>query len=306
MSNLEIVLVALVLDALFGEPDWLWRKLPHPAALMGRAVGWFDQRLNTGANRRAKGIAALICLTAMAAFIAYLVSALPDQGFLATILTAILLAQHSLAAHTAAVARGLETSLPVGRDAVALIVGRDPNTLDENGVARSAIESAAENFSDALVAPALWALLFGLPGIMVYKMVNTADSMIGYRNDRYGEFGWAAARFDDLVNWIPARIAGGLICAAHGSAKAFETMRRDAPLHRSPNAGWPEAATAAVLGVAISGPRTYGGVATTDPYVNAKGRYQLIPADIDHAVRVIWRSWGLMLALLALVWGIWG
>jgi adenosylcobinamide-phosphate synthase len=306
VSNLEILLIALILDAIFGEPDWLWRTLPHPAALMGRAVGWFERMLNKGTNRRAKGIATLICLTAIAAIVGCAFSALPDQGVFATILTAILLAQHSLATHTAAVARGLAIGLPEGRQAVALIVGRDPNTLDKNGVARSAIESAAENFSDALVAPALWALLFGLPGIMIYKMVNTADSMIGYRNDRYGEFGWAAARFDDLINWIPARISGGLICAAHGSAKAFSTMRRDAPLHRSPNAGWPEAATAAVLGVAISGPRTYGGVATQDPYVNAEGRYQLIPADIDRAVRVIWRAWGLLLVLLILVWGILG
>jgi len=185
-----------------------------------------------------------------------------------------------------------------------MIVGRDTATLDQSGVARSAIESAAENFSDGVLAPAFWFLLLGLPGIMVYKIVNTADSMIGYRNDRYREFGWAAARFDDLLNWIPARLSGLLICAVSRTPRAFAIMRRDAPLHRSPNAGWPEAATAAAIGVAISGPRVYDGAMTDDPFVNPDGRRYLNARDIDAATALLWRVWGALvlgLGLLTLV-----
>lgn len=301
MSTVQIVLVALLLDGLIGDPGWLWRRLPHPAALMGRLVGWLDWHLNTGQRGKAKGGIALALLLGVAGTTGYTITTLPGAVFFETLLIAILLAQHSLAQHIGAVARALETGLPEGRQAVAMVVGRDPQTLDENGIIRSAIESAAENFSDGLVAPVFWALLFGLPGIMIYKMVNTADSMIGYRNEKYRDFGWAAARLDDLLNWIPARISGLLICTAHWSAKAFFIMRRDAPLHRSPNAGWPEAATAAILGVAISGPRTYGGTTTEDLFVNAEGRYNLIPADIDRAVRVIWRGWALLFGLLLAV-----
>jgi adenosylcobinamide-phosphate synthase len=300
MSNIEILLIALVLDALIGDPDWLWRKVPHPVAIMGKAIAVLDRRLNKGNHKILKGGLALAGLLFVTMTISVVLAKLPDFGVVEVILTTVLLAQNSLARHIGAVADGLENSLSEGQKAVASIVSRDPKSLDETAVARSAIESAAENFSDALVAPAFWAMLFGLPGIMVYKMINTDDSMIGYRNTKYADFGWAAARLDDLVNWIPARISGLLICVAYGSVRAFKTMRRDAPLHRSPNAGWPEAAAAAALGVAISGPRMYDGVMTDDPFVNSEGRRELDANDIKGAIRVIWRGWGLLFLLLVI------
>ncbi len=300
MSHLQIIIIALLLDGLIGDPDPLWRKYPHPAALMGRAVGALERHFNTGNYRRGKGIAALGLLLGVAWLVGQLIATLDIFGLFDILLATILLAQNSLMRHVSAVARGLETSLAEGRTAVAMIVGRDARNLDRNGVIRSAIESLAENFSDAVVAPVFWFLVFGLPGIMVYKMANTADSMIGYRSDRYRAFGWAAARFDDLLNWIPARISGALICLAHGSRRAFAVMLRDSPKHRSPNAGWPESATAAVIGIAISGPRIYDGHKTDDGFVNAEGRFELEPADIDRALAAIWRVWAVMLALLGL------
>jgi len=298
MTHLMMVLIALALDAVFGDPDWLWTRLSHPAALMGRAVAAFENLLNHGRNRRLKGVATLVILVTSAALLGGAIAALPLGPVWQILLAAILLAQNSLMRHVGAVARGLEIDLLQGRAAVQMIVGRDAAALDQSGVARSAIESGAENFSDGVVAPAFWFLLFGLPGIMVYKVVNTADSMIGYRTDRYGEFGWASARFDDLLNWIPARVSGVLICAVHGSTDAVRVMLANAPLHRSPNAGWPEAATAAVLGVAISGPRTYDGQMTTDPFVNPDGNRYLNARDIDRAVAAIWRGWLGLVAIL--------
>ncbi|MDC1198876.1 adenosylcobinamide-phosphate synthase CbiB, partial [bacterium] len=229
---------ALILDALLGEPDALWRRIPHPAVLMGRSVGWLDARLNLGTSRRARGAVTLAVLVLGWWLLAALIAALPFGSAWEVAGAAILLAQRSLTDHVADVARGLRASLAEGRAQVAKIVGRDPAALDGTGVARGAIESAAENFSDGVVAPAFWFLIFGLPGIVVYKAVNTADSMIGYRNERYGEFGWAAARLDDALNWIPARLSAVLICVARGGAAAWAVVRRDARLHRSPNAGW--------------------------------------------------------------------
>ena len=194
-----------------------------------------------------------------------LVSAVPDFGLLEVLLAATLLCQKSLAEHVRTVADGLRYGLQEGRNAVGKIVGRDVRYLDGGGVARAAIESAAENFSDGVVAPAFWFAVLGLPGIVAYKFINTADSMIGYRSDRFREFGWAAAKLDDMVNYVPARLSAALIAIAHGRWSAFRIMRDDAPRHRSPNAGWPEAALASVLGVALSGPRTYGGVAADFP-----------------------------------------
>lgn len=307
MNHLLMLILALLLDAVLGEPRWLWSRIPHPAALMGRAVATLEAALNHG-NRRRNGILTVLVLVVASGLTGWLLAKLPDHGLIEILLAAILLAQNSLVSHVSAVASALQQGgLPAGRKAVALIVGRDPEALDENGVIRSAIESLAENFSDGVVAPAFWFLLFGLPGIMVYKMANTLDSMIAYRNPRYLEFGWAAARLDDLMNWIPARLSGALICLAHGSADAFLLMRRDAPLHRSPNAGWPEAALAATIGVAVSGPRVYDGQKTDDPFVNAEGRQNLLVSDIGRAVRAIWLSWWTMLALLILgetVWSI--
>lgn len=288
---------ALILDALVGEPDALWRRVPHPVVAIGRLIDWLERQLNRGADRRRRGVLAVVALAAIVLPLPLLLVSLPF-GWVASVLgAAILLAQRSLADHVDAVAVALDRSLDDGREAVSRIVGRDPQSLDRAGVARAAIESAAENFSDGVVAPAFWFAIAGLPGIVLYKAVNTADSMIGHRSERYAEFGWAAARLDDVLNWIPARLSGALLCLAGLDARAIRVMVRDARLHRSPNAGWPEAATAAVLGVALAGPRVYGGIVTDDPYVNPEGERRPGPEQIRQAVALVWRAWGVLLAL---------
>ncbi len=293
--------LALILDAVFGEPDWLWRRVAHPAVLFGRLVDWLEHHLNEGRNRRVKGALAVVALVLATWLPAALLSAELFGGLLEVLGAAVLLAQRSLVEHVRAVAEALRRSLAEGRRAVAQIVGRDPETLDAAGVARAAVESAAENFADAVVAPAFWFLIAGLPGMAVYKAVNTADSMIGHRSPRHAEFGWAAARLDDLLSWIPARLAGAALCLVGGGRRAFKVMRRDAGLHRSPNAGWPEAATAASLGLALAGPRIYAGVVTDDPWLNPEGRRAAHPQDIDAAVRLVWRAWGVLLGLAVVV-----
>jgi len=286
--------LALILDAALGEPDWLWRRVPHPAVLLGRLITRLDATLNAGAFCRQKGTLAVLILTLAAGLPAWFASLDLFRGVLEVVGAAVLLAQRGLADHVMAVSAALRVSLADGRSAVAQIVGRDPEALDEVGVARAAIESAAENFSDGVVAPAFWFLVGGLPGIAIYKAVNTADSMIGHRSERYLEFGWASARLDDALNWIPARLAGLTICLAGGGRRALAVMWRDAPLHRSPNAGWPEAAAAASLDIAIAGPRVYGGTVAEDPYLNPEGRRLAGPADIEASVRLIWRAWALV------------
>ena len=297
--------LALILDAILGEPDWLWRRAPHPAVLFGRVVDWLEGLLNEGANRRAKGVVAVLVLIVMVWVPARVLSWDIFLGVFEVLGVAVLIAQRSLADHVSAVAEALRMSLAEGRLAVARIVGRDPETLDQAGVSRAAIESAAENFSDGVVAPVFWFLVAGLPGIAIYKAVNTADSMIGHRSERFAEFGWAAARLDDVLNWVPARLAGVLIClvgpmSIAGGRAAMAVMFRDAALHKSPSAGWPEAATAASLEIALAGPRVYGGVLTDDPYMNAGGRKAAGPADIEDAVRLIWRAWVAVLAVAML------
>jgi adenosylcobinamide-phosphate synthase len=295
-----LLAAAMALDAAAGEPRAVWDRLPHPAVLMGRAVDALDRRLNRGAARRAKGVAAAAALAGGAALIGAAIEAVPVAGpALSALAAAILLAQRSLADHVLAVADGLDRSLDDGRAAVAMIVGRDVAPLDGSGVARAAIESCAENFSDGVVAPAFWYLVAGAPGILLYKAVNTADSMIGHRTPRHLEFGWASARLDDALNLVPARLSALLLAAAAWSADALRVTAADARKHRSPNAGWPEAATAGALGIALSGPRSYGGALTDDPYVNPAGRRDLGAADIRRAVGLIWRGWGVMLAAVA-------
>ncbi|MCM2563080.1 adenosylcobinamide-phosphate synthase CbiB [Lutimaribacter sp. EGI FJ00015] len=287
--------LALILDALLGEPRWLWSRLPHPAVLMGRAVGWCDARLNRGNARRLKGVAALALLVAGAALLGSALAALGPV--VEVIVTAILLAQRSLVQHVAAVASGLRAGLLQGRAAVAMIVSRDTATMDESAVARSAIESAAENLSDGVIAPAFWFAVGGLPGLLIYKITSTADSMVGYRTPRHERFGWAAARFDDLLNLVPARLTALLIALPTGLLRTLPAIRRDARLHRSPNAGWPEAAMARALGVALAGPRAYDGKPRDFPWVNTDGRRPLMASDIDAAIRVLWLAWAVALAL---------
>ncbi|RUS61049.1 cobalamin biosynthesis protein [Pseudorhodobacter sp. E13] len=295
-----LLLPALLLDAALGEPKWLWDRFPHPAVLMGRAVSLADKRLNTGRERRSKGVLAMALLGLGAWALGWLIAAVPDFGLLEIIAAAILLAQKSLVQHVRAVADGLRRSLPDGRRAVAMIVGRDTAQLDRAAVSRAAIESAAENLSDGVIAPAFWFLILGLPGLMLYKITNTADSMIGHRTPRHEEFGWAAARFDDLLNLIPARLTAALIAISHLHFDP-KPILRDAPLHRSPNAGWPEAAMAVILNTSLSGPRSYNGKMQEFPWVWAEGSRTPGPDQIDAACNALWRAWGLMLLLTAVL-----
>jgi adenosylcobinamide-phosphate synthase len=293
-----LLLAALALDALLGSAA-LWRFAPHPVALLGRAIAGLDRTLNRtpGASRasRVRGaiVVALLLGAALAAGAGLSVALrhLPWGSLAEALIVAVLLAQRSLFEHVRAVAAALRTGgLVSGRAAVAHIVGRDPESLDEAGVARAAIESLAENFSDGVVAPAFWYLLLGLPGLFAYKTANTLDSMIGHRSPRHMHFGWAAARLDDLLNLLPARLSGLLLVAAGAApgasaSAAFRTMLRDAKRHRSPNAGWPEAAAAGALGLRLAGPRRYDGLVVEDAWLGA-GRAEATPADIAAALRL--------------------
>ena len=290
--TLSCILLALILDAFLGEPVWIWSKIPHPTVLMGRIIKWCELKYNNGINRKNKGILFIASMVIFLAIFGYLIERLPFSAIWKILIVAILLSHKSLTEHVTAVSLGLQKNLSQGRTAVAMIVGRDTANLAETDIARSAIESAAENFSDGIIAPLFWFLIGGLPGILIYKFVNTSDSMIGYKNIQYNQFGWAAARLDDLLNWIPARLSGLLICIVHQNNSALNIMWRDAKLHRSPNAGWPESAMAGVLDVSISGPRSYEGVIKNYPFVNVDGKKKLTAVDIDNAVDVLWRSWG--------------
>jgi adenosylcobinamide-phosphate synthase len=293
------LIIGMILDALLGEPKWLWSRVPHPAVLMGRLIGWVDTHYNKGQHRFIKGLMAMICLCVGAILLGLALQAIPGQLVDVSII-AILLAQKSLVDHVNAVAKGLRLSLSEGKQAVAMIVGRDTGNMSESDVARSAIESAAENLSDGVIAPIFWYAIAGLPGLLLYKITNTADSMIGYRTPRHERFGKAAARFDDLLNLIPAR-ATALIIWAICSTKNMAGILRDAPAHHSPNAGWPEAAMAYGHSIALSGPRSYDGAIKQFPYVNAAGRVALGPQDITHATQTLWGTWGATLGLVVAV-----
>ena len=268
--------LALVIEAVIGWPEALFRRIGHPVTWIGRLIDRFEAHWNHGAprDRRLWGAACtglVVCAATLPAVVAQV--ALPDS-VLGIVIGAILawpwLAARSLYDHVARVAQPLDAGdLPGGRAAVAMIVGRDPATLDQAGVARSAIESLAENASDGVIAPLFWGLAAGLPGLVAYKAVNTLDSMIGHRNDRYEDFGTVAARLDDVVNYIPARLTALLFACSSGRARrVLGITLRDARHHRSPNAGWPEAAMAGALNVRLSGPRTYGDRVADEPWLN--------------------------------------
>ena len=307
MTSLQILLLALLLDYLIGDPDTIWRRYPHPAVIMGRVIDLMESRFNDGGMLRPKGIILISILSLSTFLFGLIVHSIPDFGVLELILTTILLAHNSLVKHVKDVSIALRESLSAGRASVARIVGRDTSGLDESEITRAAIESAAENFSDAVVAPVFWYLLLGLPGLLTYKMINTADSMIGHRTERFHEFGYGAAKLDDIVNYIPARLCGALMCGVFRSRDSFDIMMSDADLHASPNAGWPEAAMAAILDVMLSGPRAYyGGKMSDDSYINPRGRKTLTPEDIDGSLNVLNRSWFAMLGFVAtLVFLVW-
>lgn len=303
MPTAIVLALAMALDGLFGEPKWLWDRMPHPAVLMGRAVGFLDNALNHGEARQAKGVLALGVLILGAVALGALLAQL---GWLVeVVVAAIFLAQKSLVQHVQAVADALRLSVHDGRLAVSQIVGRDTCDMDKSAVARAAIESAAENFSDGVTAPAFWFLIGGLPGLMLYKITNTADSMIGYRTERHEAFGWASARCDDLLNVVPARLTAFVIALLYGKLGFWREIVANARLHRSPNAGWPEAAVAKVQDIALAGPRAYEGKMREFPFVNPKGKHDLGADEIEETVGILWRSWFACLGVAACAGLIW-
>ncbi len=294
-GRIVTLFLALLLDAAMGEPRWLWAHIPHPAVMIGRIITWATDRLNHGPARRMKGVFLVFALVAGAAIIG---AAIAQLGWMAEVIfAAILLAQRSLCDHVADVARGLRMSVAQGRRSVAMIVGRDTTHMTAPDISRAAIESAAENFSDGVLAPAFWFAVLGLPGILIYKAVNTADSMIGYKTPEFAEFGWASARLDDALNWAPARLTAVLITITFGLFDGWRDATKDAALHRSPNAGWSEAFLSRALGIAVSGPRWYHGELKQYAWVNAMGRRDANAKDIDGAVTALWKIWAVLLTI---------
>jgi adenosylcobinamide-phosphate synthase len=301
------LLVAFSLDVLLGDPSWLYRRLPHPVAAFGRIVEATEAKLNRAARGRSvliwRGLLVTALLVSLAGALGWalaaLVHRLPAGAVVEGVIAFSLIAYRGLHDHVREVARGLRQSLEAGRAAAARIVGRDPRSLDAAGTARAAVESLAENFSDAVVAPLFYFALLGLPGLFAYKAINTLDSMLGYRDARYEAFGKAAARLDDAANWVPARLSALLLVAAAAimpGARAYQaltTALRDAPRHRSPNAGWPEAAVAGALGFALGGPRRYGPHEVPDNWMG-DGRSALDTADVERAL-ALYRVAGLVI-----------
>lgn len=313
---LLVVVLAMVIDAGLGDPGWLYRRVHHPVVLIGKAIAWLDDRLNAGEPRApatafAAGMFTTVFVVALASavgYFLYLFCEQMDYGWLVeAVLASTLIAFRGLHDYVLAVAHGLDAGLDEGREAVSAIVGRDPASLDEAGVARAAVESLAENFSDGVVAPLFWFALLGLPGLVAYKAINTLDSMIGHRNERYLYFGRFAARLDDVVNLIPARLAGLLFALAAlalpgaSAGRALRSMWRYARKHRSPNAGWQEAALAGALGFALAGPRRYGAEIVEDAWMG-DGRAELTPADIRKSLTLYQLAGTLMLVVCVVVW----
>lgn len=307
VSNSLLLAGALCVDIALGDPKFF----PHPVAGMGKAIDWFDRNANNGRSRRLKGGMSLLFLCLTALFIGSFVEAfLLKFSFFGPVILMLfmgwLLAARSLYDHVLAVGNALRIDISRARTEIAQICGRDPESLDESAIARAAIESLAESFCDGIIAPLFWGLLFGLPGILVYKLVNTADSMIGHKNAKYAEFGWTAARLDDCLNWVPARITALLIAVSasvsnHSRfADIWRITWREASNHASPNAGWPETAMAASLGLALGGPRTYDGEKTNDAWLNETGRTAAGREDIAKALEIFRYAWVCTAILLLL------
>jgi len=317
--HFSALFLALIIDAIIGDPDWLWRKTSHPVVWIGHIISKLDERFNTSTDgqkqRQQKGLYALVFLIVLGAafgfLLQFLIGGLALSWVIEALVVAIFLSSRSLYDHVARVVAKLENAdLGEARVAVGQIVGRNPQTLDRAGVARAAIESLAENFSDGVVAPAFWYLVAGLPGLIVYKMINTADSMIGHKTDRHLDFGRATARLDDLVNLLASRITAIfcviVIAINHGiraAKNAWNTIGQDAANHRSPNAGWPEAAMAGGLDIALSGPRTYEGESDNELWINENGRKQIDHNDIKMALR-LYTTGVLILAVIVGIYGI--
>jgi adenosylcobinamide-phosphate synthase len=314
--SVALALLAMVIELCVGYPERLTRAIGHPATWFGGLIAVLDRMLNhdeaADGVRRMGGVIALlviIVIVGAAAFVAQWILLLLPFGIVPTALVASsLIAQRSLHQHVANVASALEAGdLGAGRAAVSHIVGRDTAELDEAGVARAAIESLAENFSDGVVAPVFWLAIAGLPGGALYKAINTADSMIGHRNQRYAAFGWAAARLDDLVNLPASRLAALILIGAAALRRdeaaaidAWRTVWLDAPRHRSPNAGYPEAAMAGALGLSLGGPRVYDGERVDDAPMGG-GRWAANAADIRRALALYRTADAILIALLVVI-----
>jgi adenosylcobinamide-phosphate synthase len=299
--SIAITLLALLVEATLGYPDRVLRAVGHPVMWLGRMIDWFDVTLNrdtsSGGRRKAAGFAAAFLIVVIPAAAAYVIESslllLPYGFVIVAILATSLIAQRSLYEHVERVATALERD---GLD--------DPDVLDEAGVARAAIESLAENFSDGVVAPVFWLAVGGLTGGAAYKAINTADSMIGHRTPRHSDFGFAAAKLDDVVNLPASRLCALLIVLAASVTKnasasnAWRSVWRDARHHRSPNAGWPEAAMAGALGLALAGARVYGGIMVDDATMG-DGRRDANAEDIRAALKLYRCADAILIALVA-------
>lgn len=313
--HLFVLLLAIVFDRLIGDPDIIWRRVPHPVVLFGKAISYLDKELNrkewSNKERFYAGWGATLLLLLIAAgcglFIHIICLKFGILGVLIeAIIASVFLAQKSLNRHVNAVFDAFcNGGLTEARKAVSLIVGRDPEMLNKNDVSAAAIESLAENASDGVVAPVFWFLLLGLPGIFIYKMLNTADSMIGHLNEQYRDFGYAAAKLDDAANYIPARLTAFFVLAAvwmkRGKKAAEECwiiIQQNARNHRSPNAGWPESAFAGALNLRLAGPRFYNGKEEKEPYLNANGQCP-VQLDIPRALIFYNATMNIMTAIVA-------
>jgi adenosylcobinamide-phosphate synthase len=307
------MLLALGLEALLGWPRALHRRISHPVVWIGGLIDRLDRRRNREEDpwplRRRAGVRAALIVIGVSAGLAGLAALALPEGLAGAALGALLawpfLAARSLHDHVAPVAGALDSGdLIAARAEVAKIVGRDPSALDRGGVARAALESLAENASDGVVAPLFWGALLGLPGLVAYKAVNTLDSMIGHRTPRHEAFGRFAARLDDLLNWVPARLTGFALALASGRAeRPIAVMRRDAPGHRSPNAGWPEAAMAGALGVRLSGPRIYADRVSPEPWLNGEAP-DPDAGDLRRGLALYRRMVWLCAAVLGALWAL--
>ncbi len=311
-----ILIAACGIEAVLAYPAIVFGAIGHPVSWIGAAISALESRLNrpgfSSAVRRATGIATVLLLVAVALGVGLAlemaVRAVPVVGFvLAVLIVAALIAAGSLDQHVRAVAASLHSDgLVGGRQSIAKIVGRDPDALDEAAICRAAIESLAENASDGVTAPAFWYLVGGLPGMIAYKAINTADSMIGHMSERYHAFGWAAAKLDDLVNLPASRLTGLMFIASASvvpgasATSAWRAFWRDAKRHRSPNAGWTEAAMAGALGLRLAGPRVYDGVEVDDHWMG-DGRAEATPEDIDRALTIYRAAFAVTLAIVGAI-----
>jgi adenosylcobinamide-phosphate synthase len=309
--------LAMGLDKVFGEPDVLWKKIAHPIIWFGKLIEWAELAFNksdaSAYAKRRNGflvVAGLLLIVGLAGallhclFLQFGVFGLLFEALIAS----VFIAHKSLIDHVRDVATALSSGgLDEGRIVVARIVGRDTANLVDSDVCRAAIESLAENFADGVIAPAFWYVVAGLPGLLAYKMLNTADSMIGHLNERYRDFGRASAKLDDVANFIPARLTGVLYVLVSGvlygrlaGQRALSTMMRDARLHRSPNSGWPESALAGGLNIALAGPRVYKGVMANEPMLNSSGAHQLVIRDVHRALTLTSQTHVLFVVLILL------